>query len=169
MGKNWNEITRGAHPVTLYKRRTTIIFGISGLVQISRVILSYYILGGGGGRGVCVGNVPVKNNDSRFLFHKANLPIFIHTGRSYTLTPRVRSNLHSSRKKCSCNLSSRNIKPLHRAAASIPMNPHYGDLVLIDAFNWLRHTPARLLALIVFAITNQKLGARPHLKTKATN
>lgn len=29
-GKNWNEITRGAHPVTLYNRRTTIIFGISG-------------------------------------------------------------------------------------------------------------------------------------------
>ena len=49
------------------------------------------------------------------------------------------------------------------------MNPLYGDLVLMDAFYWLRYTPARLLALIVFVITNQNLGTRPHLKTKATN
>ena len=30
--------------------------------------------------------------------------------------------------------TSRTIKPLHRAAANSPMNRHYGDLVLMDAF-----------------------------------
>ena len=38
------------------------------------------------------GNVPVKNNANRFLFHKANLPIFIHTGRDFTPIPRVKSS-----------------------------------------------------------------------------
>ena len=35
--------------------------------------------------GKCVrmrcGNAPVKNTANRFLFQKANLPIFIHNGR----------------------------------------------------------------------------------------
>ena len=56
--------------------------------------------------------------------------------------------------------TSRTIKPLHRAAANSPMNSYYGDLVLMDAFNWLRYTPARLLALIGFAVNKPKIGSK---------
>ena len=115
------------------------------------------------------GNVPVKSSAARFFSIKANLPIFIHTGRSYTPTPMMRSNLPSSRKSVIIIYTSRTIKTLHSAAASSPMNSLYGDLVLMDAFYRLSYTPARLLALIVFVITNQNLGTRPHLKTKASN
>lgn len=102
------EIARGAYPVTLYKRRTTIIFGISGLVQIRHIILSYYTFGGG--RGIRGEGCVLEMSQLKIMkvvsliFHMPNLPIFIHTGRSYTPTPRVRSSLHSSRKNCSCNL-----------------------------------------------------------------
>ena len=56
--------------------------------------------------------------------------------------------------------TSRTIKPLHRAAASSPMNPLYGDQILMDAFYWLRYTPARLLALIGFAVNKPKIGSK---------
>ena len=46
----------------------------------------------GGGGGVRLGNVPDKNSANRFLFHKANLPIFIHTGESFTPILKVRSS-----------------------------------------------------------------------------
>ena len=38
----------------------------------------------------CTGNAPVKKSANRFLFQRANLPIFIHNGRSYG-TPRLKS------------------------------------------------------------------------------
>ena len=37
--------------------------------------------------GVYCGNAPVINNANRFLFHKANLLIFIHNGRSHYTDP----------------------------------------------------------------------------------
>jgi len=44
------------------------------------------------GGGVRCGNVRDKNNANRFLFHKANLPVFIHTGGSFTPIPGARSS-----------------------------------------------------------------------------
>ena len=52
-------------------RRTTIIHWNFRLGQISHVILSHYIWGGGGVR---------EKNAHRFLLRMANLPIFIHNG-----------------------------------------------------------------------------------------
>ena len=40
------------------------------------------------------------------------------------------------------------------------MNPLYGDQILMDAFYWLRYTPARLLALIGFAVNKPKIGSK---------
>ena len=52
------------------------------------------------------GNVPVENNANRFLFHKANCPIFINNGRIH----------HSA--------------PASKRAVSSPMIRHHGGLFL---------------------------------------
>ena len=57
------------------------------------------------GRWVHCGNVQVTNNAECFILQKANLPICIHSGRSYYKAP------------------------AKKRAVGSPMNPHYGDLV----------------------------------------
>ena len=50
-----------------------------------------------GGRGigelVCCGNTLVENSANRFLFQKANLPIFIYNGISYYTSPTQERNV----------------------------------------------------------------------------
>ena len=46
-----------------------------------------YVGGRGIGELVRCGNTPGKNSANRFLFQKANLPIFIYNGISYYTSP----------------------------------------------------------------------------------
>lgn len=115
------EIARGAYPVTLYKRRTTIIFGISGLVQISHIILSYYTFGGGigiGGEG-CVlemSQLKIMKVVSYFIWLTCLFSFILvevtrplqGLGVAYTQAGKIVVVIYTSR----------TIKPLHRAAAS---------------------------------------------------
>ena len=115
------EIARGAYPVTLYKRRTTIIFGISGLVQINRIILSYYTFGGGrgiGGEG-CVlemSQLKIMKVVSYFIWLTCLFSFILvevtrplqGLGVAYTQVGKIVVVIYISR----------TIKPLHRAATS---------------------------------------------------
>ena len=73
--ENFCYVTAIVDPVTFYKRRTTIIIGISGSIKLVNVMLYFRgrgIVGGGGGvaggrKGRC-GNVPVKNTLSPIFF-----------------------------------------------------------------------------------------------------
>ena len=75
---------KGWAAVMINKSTTKIMFWISG--EIRRVTLYSHTIFFFGG-GVHYGNVPVENNANRFLFHKANGPIFIHGLRSHCKFP----------------------------------------------------------------------------------
>lgn len=116
------EIARGAYPVTLYKRRTTIIFGISGLVQISHIILSYYTFGGGRGIG---GEGCVLEMSQLKIMKVVSYFIWLTCLFSFILVEVTRPALQGlevayiqAGKSVVVIYTSRTIKPLHRAAAS---------------------------------------------------